>query len=126
MSIQAPPLTGPQRVAFPTYLEMHRRVPVLVWRILGVISIAAYLATAVTLFVRPAKGLLIFWGVAIPSLPLLFFAAPGIWRNVCPLANFEPGPHPIGLHEGVLGSAVDAKARAACRGSGLLRPHRVS
>ena len=58
----------------------------------------------------PDTGLDVMWKGVIPALPLLFMVAPGVWRNICPLAtsNQTPraarhhqGPEPAELAEGV-------------------------
>src|SRR5207245_401719 len=74
------------RSPFPTYLQMRARVPLWAWAALRVVGLLATAALLVALFVAPEIGLLAFWGVLIPALPLLFFVAPGAWRNACPLA----------------------------------------
>jgi NADPH-dependent 2,4-dienoyl-CoA reductase/sulfur reductase-like enzyme/ferredoxin len=77
---------------FPNYMQMPQRVPLRVWFTLRALTVAGALALCVLLIVRPRDGLTIFWGVAIPLLPLLFFIAPGVWRNVCPLAAANQTP----------------------------------
>lgn len=77
---------------FPNYLQARRRVPVPAWWPVRVVAIAAYLAIAVAAIVRPAGGLFAFWSVVVPALPLLFFVAPGLWRNICPLAAANQTP----------------------------------
>ena len=78
--------------SFPNYLQARRRLPIRAWWPIRVVSIAAYLAIAVGAIVRPAGGLFAFWSVVIPTLPLLFFVAPGLWRNICPLAAANQTP----------------------------------
>ena len=51
----------------------------------------------VVLFERPATGLFVFWRIIIPLLPILFFLAPGVWRNVCPLAAANQLPRLFGF-----------------------------
>lgn len=49
----------------------------------------ALLTTAgitVLLFTVPTLGLTLLWNVLIPLVPALLVLAPGLWRNVCPLA----------------------------------------
>ena len=48
----------------------------------------------------PDTGLKVIWRVVIPLLPLLFFVAPGLWRNICPLAASNQTPRALGLHPG--------------------------
>jgi hypothetical protein len=59
--------------------------------------VLAFLALCVVLLVRPASGLLILWTIVIPLLPLAFVVAPGLWRNVCPMAATSQLPRVLGL-----------------------------
>jgi NADPH-dependent 2,4-dienoyl-CoA reductase/sulfur reductase-like enzyme/ferredoxin len=86
---------------FPTYTEMRTRVPLRVWQGIRIVSVLAYLALCGTLFVRPAGGLFVFFGVIVPLLPILFFVAPGLWRNICPLAAANQVPRVLGFTRGL-------------------------
>ena len=44
------------------------------------------------LFIDRDDGLWLWWQISVPLLPLLFLIAPGIWRNVCPLATSNQLP----------------------------------
>ena len=46
---------------------------------------------------RAEDGLRIVWGIGIPLLPILFFVAPGLWRNICPLAASNQAPRVLGI-----------------------------
>ncbi|MGX1807233.1 FAD-dependent oxidoreductase [Nocardia sp. NPDC055321] len=85
------------RNMFPTFMDMTARVPVRVWRGLRAVSVGVFLAVILTLFVRPDIGLPLFFGVVVPILPGLFLAAPGLWRNVCPLAAINQAPRLFGF-----------------------------
>ena len=87
--------------AFPSYLEVPRRVPHGVWRAARVAVVLAALALVVLLLVEPTRGLHAFWRVAIPVLPAVFFLAPGLWRNVCPLAAMNQLPRVTGITRGL-------------------------
>ncbi|MFN8490657.1 MAG: FAD-dependent oxidoreductase [Caldilineaceae bacterium] len=67
-------------------------IPISVWYGLRVFAIGLALGIALVLFVRPATGLFLFWKVFIPCVPLLFFVAPGVWRNICPMATLNQTP----------------------------------
>ncbi|HEX4829904.1 MAG TPA: FAD-dependent oxidoreductase [Trebonia sp.] len=86
--------TGPRagEPLFPAYTEMRRRIPVRAWHGVRIASVVAYLALCVTLFIRPAGGQFWFFKVIVPLLPILFFTAPGLWRNICPLAASNQAP----------------------------------
>src|SRR6266511_991619 len=82
---------------FPTYLQMRERVPARVWDAARAAGLVVAIAVIVALFVDPPIGLLIFWGLIVPALPLLFFLAPGLWRNVCPMATLNQTPRLFGF-----------------------------
>ena len=56
-----------------------------------------YLALCLTMFIAPSTGLFLFFGVVVPLLPILFFVAPGLWRNICPLAAANQTPRVLGF-----------------------------
>ena len=85
---------------FPNYMEMRRRIPVAVWHAVRVVSVCAYIGLCIGLFVRPAGGLFWFFKVVVPLLPITFFVAPGLWRNVCPLAASNQAPRVLGFTRG--------------------------
>ncbi|MGH3612065.1 MAG: FAD-dependent oxidoreductase [Pseudonocardia sp.] len=82
----------PGRPLFPNFMELSSRVPLPVWHAVRVGSVLAYLTLCVTLFVDPGVGLFVFFGVIVPLLPILFFVAPGLWRNICPLSAANQTP----------------------------------
>jgi hypothetical protein len=82
---------------FPSYTELPTRVRPWVWQAARVGSVAVYLAIIVAMFVRPAAGLFMFFGVVVPLWPILFLVAPGLWRNVCPLAATNQIPRVFGF-----------------------------
>ena len=80
------------QIPFPNYQQMKRIIPVNIWNAIRVGSVGFALGLILILFVRPDIGLRIFWGVIIPTAPLLFFIAPGVWRNICPMAALNQTP----------------------------------
>ncbi len=82
---------------FPAYTEMPRRIPIQVWHAIRICSVAAYLALCVALFIAPTGGRFAFFQVIVPLLPILFFTAPGLWRNICPLAASNQAPRVLGF-----------------------------
>ena len=94
-------LTGAETdPVFRTYTELPNRVPVRVWRAVRVVSVASYLTLAAVLLVWPETGLRIFFGIVIPLLPALFFLAPGVWRNICPLSSANQSARVLGFSLG--------------------------
>jgi nitrite reductase (NADH) large subunit len=87
----------PGEPLFPAYTEMRSRVPLRVWHAVRIGSVLIYVALCVGLFIRPAGGLFAFFKVIVPLLPILFFTAPGLWRNICPLAASNQAPRVLGF-----------------------------
>jgi nitrite reductase (NADH) large subunit len=87
----------PGQPLFPAYTEMPRRIPIPFWHVIRIGSVLAYLALCVSLFVAPSGGLFAFFKVVVPLLPILFFVAPGLWRNICPLAAANQAPRVLGF-----------------------------
>jgi nitrite reductase (NADH) large subunit len=90
-------LTVPPQTTFPNYMQMRRRVPLQAWHVARGVSLAGSLTILVLLVVEPQTGLKIFWRFVIPLLPLVFFVAPGLWRNICPLAAMNQTPRYLGF-----------------------------
>ncbi|MUL67828.1 hypothetical protein BOO86_25375 [Mycobacterium sp. CBMA 234] len=82
---------------FPPYTELPHKVSRRVWQVVRVGSVLVYLAVVVALFVRPAAGLFVFFRVIVPLWPALFFVAPGVWRNICPLSASNQLPRVAGF-----------------------------
>jgi NADPH-dependent 2,4-dienoyl-CoA reductase/sulfur reductase-like enzyme/ferredoxin len=86
---------------FPNYTQLEPYLPLWLWHALRVLSIAAAIGLAALLWLRPPLGQTIFWGITVPLLPLVFFVAPGLWRNLCPLAAANQLPRLGGFTLGV-------------------------
>lgn len=84
-------------VTFPNYTQIPSRIPVRVWHGLRAASIVGALTVAALLIAAPDTGLFVMWKVVIPLLPLLFLTAPGLWRNLCPLAASNQTPRALNL-----------------------------
>jgi nitrite reductase (NADH) large subunit len=89
------------RGAFPNYMQMTPRVPLRAWHAIRAVSVILALTLFVLLFAWPRGGLFAFWGLAVPLLPLLWFLAPGLWRNICPLAAVNQTPRHLGFTRGL-------------------------
>ncbi len=79
-------------VAFPNYTQIPRRLTVHTWRLVRLAGVVTALVIVVMLFVRPAGALFAFWRLIVPTVPLLLIVAPGLWRNLCPLATVNQAP----------------------------------
>ena len=80
--------SDPARPLFPNYLQLRStsRLSVQFWSWLRFGVVAAAVIYIVLLIVDPDDGLWLWWQITVPLLPLVFLLAPGVWRNVCPLA----------------------------------------
>ena len=70
------------------------------WVAVRMLSLTAFLTLCGTLVVAPDTGLLVFTRLVVPVLPLLFFVAPGLWRNVCPVSAANQIPRVFGFTRG--------------------------
>jgi nitrite reductase (NADH) large subunit len=102
--VQAPaskPAPAPERrrrpalPPFPNYTQIPPLLSVRGWWIVRAAVLAATLTVVALLWFDSPLGLRIFWGVAIPLLPIFFFVAPGVWRNICPLASSNQLPRAL-------------------------------
>jgi len=87
----------PARPPFPNYTQIPALLSVAGWWVVRAMVFAATLGVVALLFFVPQTGLRIFWGIVIPLLPILFFLAPGVWRNTCPLASSNQLPRALGF-----------------------------
>jgi NADPH-dependent 2,4-dienoyl-CoA reductase/sulfur reductase-like enzyme/ferredoxin len=86
---------------FPNYTQIPSRLPISVWQLLRVCSLIGALVVVMLLIAAPDTGLFVMWKVVIPLLPLLFMTAPGLWRNLCPLAASNQMPRWLGITKGL-------------------------
>jgi nitrite reductase (NADH) large subunit len=80
----------------PRYLVLRVRRPG-PWAVARAAVLAGLGGLVAALLLRPATGLLVLWGVVVPLLPLVWLVAPGLWRNVCPMATANQLPRWLGL-----------------------------
>jgi hypothetical protein len=68
-----------------------------IWRILQLVLFAIGLALVWLLMFKPKLGITLMWAVIIPVAPLLVTVAPGLWRNICPMATVGLLPRLLGF-----------------------------
>ncbi len=83
--------------AFPNYTQIPSRVPLRAWQAGRIASITGAVLLAGLMIADEKAGLFVLWKILIPLLPLLFLVAPGLWRNLCPLAASNQTPRALGL-----------------------------
>jgi Fe-S-cluster-containing hydrogenase component 2 len=87
------------------------------WQLAQYIVLVAGIALVAALLFLPKVGLLIMWNVLIPIAPALIVVAPGLWRNICPMATLSLLPRGLGFSR----QKILARRTAALLGaSGLL------
>lgn len=101
---------------FRNYTQRQPRAPMAVWWMARTVVLGLTLGLVALLIWRPATGLLVFWGLAIPVVPALLVIAPGLWRQVCPMATLNQVPRlggftraldlPAGLKNAAFGISV--------------------
>jgi hypothetical protein len=67
---------------FPNYTQLDPLLPLWAWQALRFGSLVGALALAALLWLQPQTGQTVLWGLAVPLLPLVFFIAPALWRNL--------------------------------------------
>ena len=87
-------------MAFENYTELPPLAPRSVWIAARVAVLAFTLALIGWLASGDARALTVWWSICLPLLPLLWFLAPGIWRNVCPMAFVNQMPREWGFTRG--------------------------
>jgi MFS family permease len=77
---------------FQNYTKVEPRVPRFIWTVLRLATLVVTFAIAGLLIYQPELGLKLFWGLAIPAVPAVLILAPGLWRQVCPMAFLNQIP----------------------------------
>lgn len=77
---------------FANYSKRTSALPKPVWQVLRVLTLLVTLGFAALLALAPGVGLKLWWGLAIPVLPAVLVIAPGLWRQVCPMAFLNQIP----------------------------------
>jgi nitrite reductase (NADH) large subunit len=90
-------MSAKQLQFFDNYTKYETVTPLWVWQAARGVAMAITLALAALLVFAPALGLKLFWGIAIPAVPLLLVVAPGLWRQVCPMALMNQTPRTFGF-----------------------------
>jgi hypothetical protein len=67
------------------------------WRVAQYLGLLGGVVLVGLLVFKPSLGLDLLWNGFIPLAPALIVIAPGLWRNVCPMATFSLLPRRWGL-----------------------------
>ena len=82
---------------FTNYSKIKPVLPSWLWILARFVALAITGAVASLLFLKPELGLPVFWGLFIPVVPALVVLAPGLWRQVCPMAMMNQVPRQFGF-----------------------------
>jgi NADPH-dependent 2,4-dienoyl-CoA reductase/sulfur reductase-like enzyme/ferredoxin len=85
---------------FPSFDRLKDPVPPVIWTALRVATLICAAAVGGLLVVAPQIGLPVFWGLVIPSVPAIVALAPGLWRQICPMAFVNQTPRRFGFSLG--------------------------
>src|SRR5690349_24588770 len=77
---------------YTNYMQMPQHVPQFIWNICRVLTVGIGYGLIITSFTRPQTTLFLVWRMIVPLLPIIFFIAPCIWRNICPMAALNQAP----------------------------------
>ncbi len=77
---------------FQPYTQIPSSVAPRTWRLARIAVLVLTLTTVGFMLVDRARGLMAFWQLLVPSLPMLFAVAPGLWRQICPMAFLNQLP----------------------------------
>jgi NADPH-dependent 2,4-dienoyl-CoA reductase/sulfur reductase-like enzyme/ferredoxin len=93
-AVPQPAGSDPTLPIFPNYIQLRSKARLSLrfwsWMRWGMV-LATVLTVGVLLF-DSDDGLWLWWQITVPLLPALFLVAPGVWRNVCPLATSNQLP----------------------------------
>lgn len=76
---------------------VHAPQSLLYWRGAQYALLLASVLLLALLHFYPALGLTLMWNILIPLLPALIVLAPGLWRNLCPMATISLLPRRLGF-----------------------------
>jgi len=94
---QAPAAASRLPAFFRAYTDYPRTAPAWMWEAARVITLVNTLGLIALLWFKGEAGLKVFWGIAIPAVPFLLVVAPGLWRQVCPMAFLNQLPRALGF-----------------------------
>lgn len=82
---------------FANYASRRRLLPDFFWDVARLGVLAGWIGVAAALFFAPQFGLRLLWTLIVPSVPALLVFAPGLWRQVCPMAFLNQSPKRLGF-----------------------------
>ena len=71
----------------------------IIWTVLQYAMLGVGIVLVGLLLFKPALGIPLMWNVLIPVAPAMVTIAPGLWRNICPMATFHHLPKHLGISQ---------------------------
>jgi len=72
-----------------------------IWLALQTVMLLVGVVLVGLLIFWPALGIALMWNLLIPVAPALVTIAPGLWRNICPMATFHMLPQKLGISRNI-------------------------
>ena len=72
-----------------------------IWIALQAVMLTVGVALVALLLFWPDVGIALMWNLLIPVAPGLVTIAPGLWRNICPMATVHMLPQKLGLSQNI-------------------------
>src|SRR5438034_2540540 len=72
-----------------------------IWLALQTVMLLVGVVLVGLLIFWPALGIALMWNLLIPVAPALVTIAPGLWRNICPMATFHMLPQKLGIAQNI-------------------------
>ena len=82
---------------FDNYTKIPTQIPVRLWWVARIFALVFTVAVVAALLIVPDVAIRFFWGLLIPVVPILLVFAPGLWRQVCPMAFMNQLPRMFGF-----------------------------
>ena len=82
---------------FSSAVGMQSFVPLRVWIGIRYVAVSFLILLIAISIIWPEWGLRITWNILVPLIPIIILIAPGLWRNVCPIATINQIPQKAGL-----------------------------
>lgn len=84
----------------PMSVRADRLAPPRLWAAFRIVGVLCCVGVSLATLRSPAIGLMLFWQAVMLPLPLVLLVAPGLWRNVCPMATLNSLPGRLGWSRG--------------------------
>lgn len=85
---------------FPDYTQLRSPLSDRIWLLLRLVTLCVWIGMGALIYHDEVFGLNVLWGLVVPSVPLLLVIAPGLWRQICPMAFANQLPSMLKVSRG--------------------------